>query len=261
MKGIALHMALGITAFMVYSQTSPTGVVGGDSGELMAMACGTGVAHPPGYPIITMLGKVWLSMLPEDIGTPAFRLSLLSAVLNSASAILVSFAAKDCCGGTWQGLLAGGMFAFAPVTWKYSQQFEVFALNNFLCSTLILLTSKYLQSGNVWVAYLGAVFCGLGIANQHTIILLEATLILAVIQHNKSAILRRPAHMLAVVTLFILAAAIPYAYLVTAGMDPPLGSWGQLDTLEGIIKHVTRKVTAAAAHVYQYCVSVFLPPV
>ena len=32
-------------------------VLGGDTGELMAMSCQRGVAHPPGYPLLTMLGS------------------------------------------------------------------------------------------------------------------------------------------------------------------------------------------------------------
>jgi hypothetical protein len=234
-------LLLGVVAFLIYAQTSPSGVLGGDSGELMAMVCNGGVAHPPGYPLMTMLGRAWLSAVPSDIGTSAFRLSLLSGAMHSAAIVFVSLAAKEFSGGTAEGLLAGGIFGFAPVTWKYSQQFEVFALNNLVCSILILLTAKYLLSGKSWIPYAGALFCGLGIANQHTIILSEAILILAVVHHNNWAILRSPLQMLSLSILFLLAAALPYMYLPIAGKHAPLGSWGELDTIPGFVKHVTRK--------------------
>jgi hypothetical protein len=192
---------------------------------------------------MTVLGRFWLSAIANEIGTPAFRLSLLSGAMNSASIVFLSLAAKDFSGGTAEGLLAGGIFGFAPTTWKYSQQFEVFALNNLLCSVLVLLTARYLLSGKAWIPYAGALFCGMGIANQHTIILLEAVLILAVLHHNRWAILRSPVHMVALSLVFLLAAGLPYMYLPIAGIHAPLGSWGQLDTVQGFLKHVTRKVS------------------
>lgn len=52
------------------------GLMADDSGEITAAAVGLGIPHPPGYPLATLLGHIatWV-----PVGTPAFRLNLLSS--------------------------------------------------------------------------------------------------------------------------------------------------------------------------------------
>lgn len=47
----AAHALVGL----LYAQTLFTGLPGGDAGELAAMSCVLGVAHPPGYPLLVTL--------------------------------------------------------------------------------------------------------------------------------------------------------------------------------------------------------------
>lgn len=58
----------------------------GDSGETAAVALNFGIAHPPGYPLPTMLGKLFSAALP--VGTIAWRVSLLSLFASALSAVL-----------------------------------------------------------------------------------------------------------------------------------------------------------------------------
>lgn len=61
----ALAALVGGLALLTYASTRAMRVLGGDSGELMAMSCQRGVAHPPGYPLLTMLGsRCVTSVLP-----------------------------------------------------------------------------------------------------------------------------------------------------------------------------------------------------
>mmetsp|Transcript_12711 Transcript_12711/g.40154 ORF Transcript_12711/g.40154 Transcript_12711/m.40154 type:complete len:158 (+) Transcript_12711:59-532(+) len=49
---------------------------GGDSGELLAVSCDGGVAHPPGYPLFVMLARYPIGWV--GIGTPAWRVGYVS---------------------------------------------------------------------------------------------------------------------------------------------------------------------------------------
>ena len=53
-----------VVAAVLVRTMHPT-VAGGDSGELMGAACELGVAHPPGYPLFTMLS--WLGTQVENM--------------------------------------------------------------------------------------------------------------------------------------------------------------------------------------------------
>jgi hypothetical protein len=52
------------------------GLMADDSGEMTAAAVGLGIPHPPGYPLLSLLGHL-ATLFP--LGTPAFRMNLLSA--------------------------------------------------------------------------------------------------------------------------------------------------------------------------------------
>src|SRR5262245_63683496 len=71
-----------LVALIAYIVTLDPSLPTGDSGELITAARVWGVAHPPGYPLYTMLGHVsmWL-----PFGSPALRMNLLSAVLDAAA--------------------------------------------------------------------------------------------------------------------------------------------------------------------------------
>jgi len=57
-----------------------------DSGEMIAAAFTLGVTHPPGYPWLTMLGRLF-QYLP--LGDPAFRMNALSAAAGAGAVTLV----------------------------------------------------------------------------------------------------------------------------------------------------------------------------
>ena len=67
---------------VIYRATVMPTVVDQDSGELATVAYTMGVAHPPGYPLWVLIGKLF-TLIP--VGDVAFRVNLMSAVLTSVS--------------------------------------------------------------------------------------------------------------------------------------------------------------------------------
>ena len=78
-----------IISLSLYILTLAPTVTFEDSGELIAAAYNLGIPHQPGYPLFTLLGRVF-SMLPID--TVAYRLNLMSAVLSAAGAMFLTWA-------------------------------------------------------------------------------------------------------------------------------------------------------------------------
>ena len=52
--------------FAIYWKTLMPSIPGGDSGELVAESCELGTAHPPGYPLYTILVHI-ISIMPPSI--------------------------------------------------------------------------------------------------------------------------------------------------------------------------------------------------
>lgn len=60
----AAGLVIGTGALAVYLATVAPGIPGGDAGELVAESCHLGTAHPPGYPLFTILNYVTTRGLP-----------------------------------------------------------------------------------------------------------------------------------------------------------------------------------------------------
>ena len=105
-------LGLILAVFGVYLSTLYPSVPGGDSGELIVAADQLGVAHPPGYPLFTLLGKI-ASWLP--VGSVAWRVNLLTALLAAAAAGVLAGAVSKLTRNVAAGLVAGGLFAFSPL--------------------------------------------------------------------------------------------------------------------------------------------------
>lgn len=80
-------LATFVPALLVYASTCARTVITDDSGELTLAAATLGIAHPPGYPVYTLLGHLF-SWLP--VGSVAFRLGLMSAVFAALAATFMT---------------------------------------------------------------------------------------------------------------------------------------------------------------------------
>src|SRR5438046_10589545 len=84
-------VAVTIAAGILYFLTAARDIVVGDTPELITAAATLGVAHPPGYPLFTMLGHLF-SLLP--FGSIPFRLNLVSLVCYSLACGVIYVIAK-----------------------------------------------------------------------------------------------------------------------------------------------------------------------
>jgi hypothetical protein len=226
----------GLAVFLVYWRTLAPTIGGGDSGELVATACATGVAHPPGYPIYTVLAKL-LTFLP--VGTVAYRVNLLSAICGSAASVMILLAVRRWTRNDWAGLLAAGLFSFSPLVWRYAIVAEVFSLNHLLVATLLYTAVRYSESRDPRFAYLSALVFGLGMSNHHTCLFYGTPIMLWILVTGRRELwtLRR---LLGIAGCFIVG-LLPYAYLPIADAYKPAVSWGNTSGVKGFLTHVMRR--------------------
>ncbi|MFQ5410555.1 MAG: protein O-mannosyl-transferase family, partial [Anaerolineales bacterium] len=84
--------ALGLAFLGLYALTTARDVLPADAGEFQAVVPLLGVAHPPGFALYTLLGKLFITLVP--LGAPAFRLNLFAAVTGAATLAVVSRAVR-----------------------------------------------------------------------------------------------------------------------------------------------------------------------
>ncbi|NXQ73428.1 TM260 protein, partial [Quiscalus mexicanus] len=226
----------------LYTATLPPSLPGGDAGELITAAYELGVAHPPGYPLFTLLAKA-ATGLPS--GSPAFRVNLLCGLVGAAAASLLFCTVFRLSGSYAGGILAAGVFSFSRLTWQWSITAEVFSLNNLFVGLLMALTAHFEEASTAKerskISKLGAFCCGLSLCNQHTIVLYVACVVPWVL----SQLLRRRelslGHLLKLGLCF-LAGLLPYLYLPASSyLNRARWTWGDQTTFQGFLTHFLRE--------------------
>ena len=196
MYRLDVPLVLFLAVLTIYYETLQPSVPGGDAGELVTEAYQLGLAHPPGYPLHTLLGYL-ASHSPFSIdGTTAARdINFLSSVLGACAGVFIYFTVlftlshdvaqhkdteQDSALLSHFSAVVGAVgFCMSPLVWTYSISAEVFALNNFFASLvtcMIVYVVNSTKQGSYQAQQLcivGAFVCGLGLTNQHSLVFFE----------------------------------------------------------------------------------------
>lgn len=227
---------VGVAALLAYLLTMYPDMAGGDSGEIAAAVASGGVIHPPGYPLYTLLAKLFVHL---PFRTLAWRLGLMSAMSDAAAAALLCLGVSRWSRSCWAGVAAAGLLALSPGIWEYAICPEVFALNNLMVALLLLLAVAYADTKNPRYAYAGALVFGLGLSNHHTVVFVGVPLAAWVLWRGRGELLKPRA--LALMVALFAAGLLPYLYLPWAGSRAAAVSWGATNTWAGFWSHVLRR--------------------
>lgn len=231
-----LPWVFGILTAVVFLMTMCRTVPGGDSGELISVSYALGVAHPPGYPLYTLLGHLF-TYIP--IGNVAWRVNFMSAVFGLASGLVLYALTARWLRDRWLAILAAGIFIFSPLAWRYAVVAEVFTLNNLFIVLLLYVTLRFVEEPRLkWAAAWSATL-GLACSHHHTILFLAIPIFLMLVwRHHK--LLLEPKVLLICTGLFAIG-FLPYVYIVFAAQKNLLISWGRTDTWDGFWTHFLRR--------------------
>jgi hypothetical protein len=271
-----LLAAFAALIFSLYALSISPSIAGGDSGELVAEGCILGTAHPPGYPVFTLMvyglkvlgEKLGFSLEPGSVeaaipagNNVAFSVNVVSCLFTVGAAYLIgemvlmavptslpktSPSSSPSLRNLGGAMLGMGMFAFSPLIWQYAVTAEVFPMNTFFAALIVYLVLLFSKTRRFGVALCGAFVCGLALCNQHTIILYEAPLVLWMLflLRNRILFAKDGYACLALLSAAFLLGLTPYAYLpVSANWFPDSKwmSWGHVATLQGFLHHFLRR--------------------
>lgn len=86
------YILTGSLAFIFYMLTIAPSVIQIDTGELAAVQCTLGIAHPTGYPLFTMIGYIF-SLVPLPL-SKIFQMNLLATLYCAVAVSVFTFTAK-----------------------------------------------------------------------------------------------------------------------------------------------------------------------
>ena len=86
-KRIFFIFVIFFSFFYLYLHCSCPAVGPEDSGEFSVSAYTLGIPHPPGYPVYTLLAKLWITLIPW--ANPGYKTNILSGFLSIISIFIL----------------------------------------------------------------------------------------------------------------------------------------------------------------------------
>jgi dolichyl-phosphate-mannose-protein mannosyltransferase len=226
-----------IAAAVLYFLTAARDIVVGDTPELITAAVTLGVAHPPGYPLFTILGHLF-SLLPLE--SIPFRVNLLSVVCDSFAVGVVYLVAMRLTRSQLAAGIAALALAVTPIFWEWSLAAEVFPLNNLLAATLVLFLVIWHEQPQRTGFFIVAFFvAGLALTNHQTIVLLGPAFCF-VFWHQRATLFAQ-SRVLVIAALAFTIGVLPYAYVPWASARHPAYSWGGVSSFHDLVGLITRR--------------------
>jgi dolichyl-phosphate-mannose-protein mannosyltransferase len=233
-----LLVGAGVTllALVAYLLTAARDIFPGDSPEFITVALTGGVAHPPGYPLLSLLG-VAFGELP--LGPFPFRIGLISVLAHAATVGLVYLTAQRLTRDVWASAAAALLLAFGKGFWEWGLVAETFPLNDLLAAAVLYQLVVWREDPVRDAPLYGAAAAlGLGFANQQTISLLIPAILFVLYQERRALRGRRAVGI--AVAIVVAAALVPYAYVAVAAGRHAVLNWGGIESLADFLRAVLR---------------------
>lgn len=204
--------------------TAAPAVTFGDGGEFIAAAATLSAAHPPGYPLYSLVGKAFGTLLPW--GTWAWRMNLLSG-LCAAGALALLFSVLRRAGAAAASAAVGVLFLGSRPLWLHTNaQAEIFALHLLSASACfwVVVRASRAAFGDRTMAALGLLL-GLATGAHHTLALAVPPLLAAAyLQARPSP--RAALRGLSILGVFLLLGASVQLFLPIRSAGSPALDWG-----------------------------------
>ncbi|MFW6062771.1 MAG: protein O-mannosyl-transferase family [Chloroflexota bacterium] len=198
----------------IYLLTMGRTVGRADTFEFQVVIPQLGIAHPTGYPLYLLLGKLF-TFVP--FGSVAWRVNLASAFFALAAAAFLFLLARRLLRDDLAALLAAVLMGLLPTFWSQAIEAEVYTLHALIVLAALYLMVRLLDETDATrlrtQLLLLAFLVGLGLTNHlTTIILLPAALLTVALTIRQSPI----SNLRSLIPTLLLAFLLPlllYVYL------------------------------------------------
>lgn len=165
-----LRVLLVILVAILFVATMAPDVMTDDSAEFQVRCTLLQPTHPPGYPLLLLLGKAF-SQLP--LSTVAWRLTLMSVVFGIAAVVLLYDLLVLLLSSCWVAFCTALVFAVSHTFWMESLLPEAYSLNAFFNILILYLLARHERFGAERTAILlGVAYLVAFAAGNHQVIVL-----------------------------------------------------------------------------------------
>jgi len=258
-----LPILAGVLPLALYVSTACRDIFWMDSTELMLVGRFLTLSHPPGYPLLTLIIRLFslgAGHDPNSLGgigscpylALPFRLNLIAALAAAGSCLFVYFVVVELSRHRLAGLFSALAWAVSFELWQQATALEVYAFQALLLSVMLLAMVKWTSAEGrrtkdkgqstetldaKWLL-LAFFFFGLALANHTPIVLWVPSLLVLLVSAPA-----RPGPCVLGFGLFLAALALClYIYVPMRAGTSMAGSWGGVSSFSDLVQYVTARV-------------------
>jgi hypothetical protein len=245
-RNIVTFLLAAVPAGLIYALSSAPGLGLVDSGELTTAAMTLGIAHPTGYPLYVLIGRIWLWIIG---GNPAHGMVLFSSLCGAGAAGITARLVQDRLSfvswlshpaRTAVAVFAAWGLALTPSAWTSTSFAEVYPLTWLIAMIILWAAHRFQSSDKAGVVVWPYVICylfGLGFGNHFTIMWFGPVVLFVALSALRMA--ASPAKTLgAFAALFLLGFSVNLYLPLRAALHPLL-TWSDPSQSDGLIRHLT----------------------
>ncbi len=232
--------------FLLYFRTLAPDILPADNGEFQLMATNLGVAHPPGFPLYTLLAHL-MTRIPLG-PTPAYRVNLFSAVTSTLTLASVYSSVFIVTRRYLASIAAVLVLGTSTTFWAQATTANIRSMTALFASIIFLTLILFYRSFRTNVPrseaerpdhYLAlfALGLGLGITHHASLLFIGLVAIIFIILIDP-ALLRSPGRWWRPMLAFVIG-LLPLLYLPVRANADVRGASPALATWTGFLEHTT----------------------
>jgi hypothetical protein len=246
-------VAVAVGLFLFYAWCSPRTIALEDDGLFVMASYFNGIAHPPGYPVFTLIGHLF-SQLP--FGSVAWRVHLVSALFGGLTCAVIWCIARSLVPSRPIATASALAYGFSEVFWSQAIIAEVYTLNTFITFLVVFMLLEMTRFrpktpsvdapdvDRTGALALGFVY-GIGLSNHWPLLVLFSPAYLLLAWPVIGPLLRRSMALFVGLGLGLL----PYLWLyLRSQMDPEISFFGPLEGWSEFNQFVSRSNYGSADH-------------
>ena len=223
--------AVALIALSVYLFTLLREVDWWDAAELTLQSYLLGVTHPPGYPVFTLIGKLFTLFIPD----PAIATNVMSAVFTGLCVYMLCITALALGCRRSHSVLSSFVFAFIPVIWSIAVTTEVYNVNMFFLAIVFFLLIRWYEEPAPHLVFLAGTLLGISMGTYLANVLILPAFLYLIIARGWRFKSQLILFSCAYVVFGCLAVSLNY---FISKINPPFGSLITPDSLKNLFLFV-----------------------
>lgn len=206
----------------------------GDAGGLVVSSYTLGIAHPPGYPLFSEIGKLF-SFLP--LGNIGIRVALLPCLFSLFTLFMVYLIVYRFSNSSIYSLLAVVTLAVSYSFFFQTTMIKFYPVNSFLILVLLVLGIKIIEEFDRRLIFAGAFFLGLMTGLHHTGLFMIIPMFFAGLIYGKRFLKCLP-----IATALFITGFLVNIHLYIRSIKDSFSAFHKADTAGKFISMILRKV-------------------